>query len=363
VDNDGIQDVAVTAPLHDGASNVDAGSIFLVSASDLSGGTSSLSSVAFGEIRGDHANDYCGSGLAGAGDQDGDGDDDLWIGATGDNTGGDNAGAVFLVPGPLESGLAFVGSEQQAKLVGLDYFPSDVGSVLAPGDFDGDGLGDIAMGDKYEETLGYLSGAVFVVTGPVSGSISLDVADAKLLSNAGGDEFGTSLSSDGDFDGDGRDDLAVGAPNAGSGGEAYLFLGALSIGSWSGSGLTTATGTFVSDAAEVRGVGSGVASGGDFDNDGVPDVLIGAAESGALKQGAAFLATGVTSGTISLDEGGGGVAFRINGEAANDGLGAFLGFTGAIAPGSDQGVILSSSILNGPGAELGGSYLVWALDP
>jgi hypothetical protein len=181
-----------------------------------------------------------------------------------------------------------------------------------------------------------------------------------LNSNAGGDELGTALSG-GDFDGDGRDDLFVGAPEAGTAGEAYLLLGAPSVGSWSGDALIKASARFLSDAADVRGVGSGVAIGGDFDNDGVSDLLIGAAKSGALWQGAAFLVNGVTSGTLSLDKGGGNVIFRINGEAANDSLGASVGVTGAISTDSDQGVIISSSVLNGSGTELGGSYLIWTL--
>jgi hypothetical protein len=217
------------------------------------------------------------------------------------------------------------------------------------------------MGDRYEPTLGYLAGAVFLVTGPVSGSMSLDVADAKILSSEVGDELGASLSGKCDFNGDGLDDLVVGAPEAGMSGEAYLFLGTSSISTWSGSALKTATGTFVAGADDVRGVGSAAACGGDFDRDGMPEILVGAADSGALGQGAAFLVNSVASGTLSLDKGGGNVAFRLDGEAANDRLGAAVGFTGAIAPDSDEGVIISSSILNRSGKELGGSYLIWTL--
>jgi hypothetical protein len=359
LDGDGIEDIAVSAPLHN-APDVAAGSVYLVSASDIAPGSTSVDSVAWAEIAGDHQFDYCGTAIISAHDESGDGVDDLWIGASGTDSGGDTeTGSVFLVLGPLTGGKSVVGSHR-AELTGFGDATSDVGTVLAAGDYNGDGLTDVAIGNRYEFAPGYLSGAVFLVAGPASGSVSLGAADATLRPNGAGDAFGTSVSSDGDINGDGREDLVVGAPGANGTGEAYLFLGVSAITALSGNALALASQTYVSGAGDVTDVGSGVAVGGDFDDDGLSDTLIGASGSGKLGQGAAFLVTGPTlGGTVALDEGGGRVALRLDGKEANDALGSYVAFTGAVAGDANQGLLVSSSTLNTTATATGGSYLIW----
>jgi hypothetical protein len=286
--------------------------------------------------------------------------DDLWIGASGDDSGGEDVGSVFLLLGPVSGGTSFVDS-YGPELKGVDYDASDVGTILAAGDFDGDGISDVAIGDPYENSSGYMSGAVFLVAGPVSGDQSLSLADARILSTGDGDALGTSVSSQGDIDGDGRDDIGVGAPHADTTGQAYVLLGANEVHYLAGTARTLATETYVSGGADVRGVGSAIAIGGDLDADGSPDVLVGANATGGLAQGAAFV-TRHTAGTVALDTGSAAVALRVDGETANDGLGSQVGFTGSVATTVNDGLIVSSSSLNASASAAGGSYIVWAID-
>ncbi len=98
-----------------------------------------------------------------------------------------------------------------AKLVGEE--PRDwVGaSVSGAGDVDGDGHDDLLVGAPHQVGGGLRGGAAYLVLGPVTGSRDLGLADAKLLGEESSDYAGVSVSGAGDVDGDGHDDLLVGA--------------------------------------------------------------------------------------------------------------------------------------------------------
>ena len=108
-----------------------------------------------------------------------------------------------------------------AKLTGEATYDYAGYSVSGAGDVNGDGWDDLLVGADGEDFGGTVAGAAYLVLGPVSGTVDLGASDAKLSGEAGGDYAGVSVSGAGDVDGDGSDDLLVGALGA-----AYLVLGA-----------------------------------------------------------------------------------------------------------------------------------------
>jgi hypothetical protein len=219
--------------------------------------------------------DEFGSAFA-AGDFDGDGELDLAIGAPGEALGtGPRSGAVFVYTGTgvgLRPSLAL----DQSGL-GLNEWGDRFGESMVAADFNGDGFDDLAVGAPGEGFGPARSvGAVYLFLGSPVGLLPIDMLDQSALGrNEAGDLFASALAA-GDFDGDGRMDLAVGAPGEALGqqlaaGQVYLFRG-------------TATGLAPQLTLDQTGLGSseegdlfGAAlTSGDFDGDGYSDLAIGA---------------------------------------------------------------------------------------
>ena len=123
------------------------------------------------------------------------------------------------------------------------------GEAVAVGDFNGDGYVDVAAGVPGERTLGIAMGAVHVIYAHANGGIKIPPSDILISISSPGvpgtmaedDEFGAALAT-GDFNGDGKDDLAVGIPQrdfAGiaDSGEVRVFYG-------QAGGLDTTTSVF-----------------------------------------------------------------------------------------------------------------------
>lgn len=96
-------------------------------------------------------------------------------------------------------------------------------------DFDADGHGDVVVGVPGESAFGSLAGAAYLYYGPVSGSLTLGTATADVAfhGDTSGEQAGERLAGVPDVDGDGDDELLIGAPLWGSQdeGRAYLLLG------------------------------------------------------------------------------------------------------------------------------------------
>ena len=165
--------------------------------------------------------DVFGYGLA-WGDFDGDCFDDLAIGAFGEDVNGDsNAGAIHVVYG---SGVGISGAGSQflhrdvSGVAGVSTQNAFFGNEIAAGDFDGDGFDDVAVSAHRDTVGGVVSaGSVHIFYGSPGG---LSTIGDKIFSRSSlglpvvsGDYFGNSLAA-GDFDCDGRDDLAIGTPDA-----------------------------------------------------------------------------------------------------------------------------------------------------
>ena len=149
------------------------------------------------------------------------------IGAPGNDANGQDAGAAYLFLGSA-SGVP-PGDLSEADAIFLGDAEDDLAgsAVEEAGDVNGDGLADFLVGAPFHNG----AGAAYLVLGTVSGlpSMILTDANAKIIGEATLDGVGDSLSA-GDVNGDGYDDLLLGADDESTtgygAGAAYLVLGA-----------------------------------------------------------------------------------------------------------------------------------------
>jgi alpha-tubulin suppressor-like RCC1 family protein len=207
--------------------------------------------------------------------------DDILIGAY--NYGWDQTGKAYLIL------AASLGSDSEIDLSLADYsfngehtsaYAGD--SVSSAGDVDGDGLADILVGSDGYGPDAHSTGRAYVILGTSLGSTSeIDLADADYIfeGESSGDSLGESVSGAGDVDGDGLDDILVG--KFGNRGKAYLLLAASLDGS-STMDSSDADYSFVGES-DADKAGYSVATAGDVNGDGLPDIIIGAHGDGAGK--------------------------------------------------------------------------------
>ena len=143
-------------------------------------------------------------------------------GAEACNGGTSAVGAAYLVLGGASGELS--ASAAPITLRGTEPWGYAGHAVSPGGDADGDGLADVLVGAPGDWSEGVFEGAAYLVLGGVSGVVDLAAADAVTTGDARSDGFGASLAS-GDHDGDGRPDVAFGAPGTGSYGGASLRHG------------------------------------------------------------------------------------------------------------------------------------------
>ncbi len=175
----------------------------------------------------------CSTCLADGGDVNGDGYSDLWIGADSDDTIAANAGAAFLLHGPISaSGTVAAATDFTVRGVLASDF---VGRAVAgAGDVDNDGYDDLLVGGSGIDLPVSAGGATALFYGPVSGSASFTASGTVLF--PGGQtnsNSGSAVAGLGDVDADGFSDFMIGAPNAidtaygaTKVGAGYLFYGA-----------------------------------------------------------------------------------------------------------------------------------------
>ncbi|MDZ7860937.1 MAG: T9SS type A sorting domain-containing protein [Candidatus Krumholzibacteriota bacterium] len=162
---------------------------------------------------GEYQNDQFGISVSTAGDFNGDGYIDLVVGANLEDSGGDAAGRCYLYLGGMTPDsipdMTFTGST--ADRLGT--------RVAGGGDINNDGYDDIAV---YASGSSGDPGEVYIFLG----GCSLDgVPDAVLTGTKSGDRFGRGMSINGDINGDGCSDLIIGASEADSSGTVYIYFG------------------------------------------------------------------------------------------------------------------------------------------
>jgi hypothetical protein len=329
LDGDGRGDLVLGADGWDGAAT-DAGAAFLLSGP----ATGALTSAdALATIRGLDADGAVGTGVAGPGDFDGDGADDLLVGAPGVGASGTGAAAVFF--GPIAGDVDF-DAATAARITGVDAYDGLGGVVSGAGDTDGDGTGEILLGAAgVDGTAGVDAGAVYVFSALAAGTYAASTADVTFAGDAPGDALGIAVCGVGDIDADGYADILVGASAADVGSEtdagaAWIVLGTaagLPPGTISDVATALFTGATAGDA-----VGGAVAGGDDVNGDGYADLLVGATgyDTPAAEAGATFLVFGPVSGSHSLGSYAvaGDADAALVGELAGDGFGASVGVLG-----------------------------------
>jgi hypothetical protein len=291
INGDGTDDLIIGAYRGDPGGRGAAGETYVIYGGPSLPSTIDLSSTSAGlTVYGDDAYDWSGAAVA-AGDINGDGTDDLVIGAHGADPGGrDWAGESYAIYGgpSLPSTIDLDTTSADITVYGDDE--DDFSGVsLAAGDVNGDGTDDLIIGAPFSQPVPSASdppGKTHVVYGDSSlpSTIDLDAtsADLTVYGHDGGDHFGASVAA-GDTDGDGIEDLIVGAPRADSGwrasaGATYLIYGGLSLPSTIELDATAADLTVY---GEDEGDRSGLrVAAGDINGDGTEDLIIEAGTAG-----------------------------------------------------------------------------------
>lgn len=207
-----------------------------------------------------------GAAVAGLGDTNGDGFDDLIVGAPTTNTPAVEAGAAWVYYGSasgVDNSTTFLKSEYSNTRFGT--------SVAAAGDVNGDGFFDAVVGIPGWEIS--KSGAIAVYLGQPAGlQETYKQFHYGSLSDTG---FGTSVSGAGDLNGDGYSDLIVGSPDYSY---MQLKIGRFTVipGNYPGAnGPGTVTGWVAAGAVVMDQMGTSVSGAGDVNGDGFSDIIVG----------------------------------------------------------------------------------------
>ncbi|MDQ0462301.1 Ca2+-binding RTX toxin-like protein [Caulobacter ginsengisoli] len=389
VNHDGINDVIL------GASGADpdgggSGAVYVLYgknvavagafASDIA--TSSLTGTTGFQISGTNGGDGLGFSVS-SGDFNGDGIADILVGA---NQADGYRGAAYVIFGK-DTGVsgAFAGNIDVATLDGTNGFKMPAinsydyagTSVSNAGDINGDGIDDMLIGAMGLDANGSNSGGVYVVFGKNTGftaTVDLSTLNGangfRIAGLAAGDQSGISVSNLGDVNGDGIDDVIIGANGLTNNGGAFVLFGKNTAvdGNFASnvnvSTLTGTTGFRIDGELSGDNLGIRVAGTGDVNGDGINDFIIGATgkDDAGSNAGAAYVifggATVGSTGSVSLAGLDGTNGFQINGEAAGDNL-SRVGGWGDFNNDGAADILVATSFHDAGGNNAGATWIIY----
>ncbi len=247
--------------------------------------------------------DNAGIAISSAGDVNGDGYEDILIGAQNNDEGGNNAGKVYLFWGREQGWPRGVNLAQaDVSFVGEVEYDNAGIAVAYAGDVNGDGYADFLIGAPNNDERGENTGKVYLFFGKKGSwpkKIPLSQADMSLLGEQAGDNAGNALSFAGDVNGDGYADFLIGAKNNDGGGDnagkCYLVLGKAR--GWDRKVKLAFAASFIGEDRDDN-AGNALSYAGDVNGDGYDDFLIGAPanHTNGPESGKAYLILGRADG-------------------------------------------------------------------
>ncbi|MHA2247036.1 MAG: integrin alpha, partial [Candidatus Hodarchaeales archaeon] len=261
---------------------------------------------------GEDSHDHSGFAVAGAGDVNNDGFDDIVIGASGDEKGGNEAGQTYLILGrPTNQWQMNIDlAEANASFIGEDYDDRSGWSVAGVGDVNNDNFDDIVIGASGNKEGGSGAGKTYLILGRPTNQwrmeIDLAEANASFIGEESFDFSGIAVAGAGDVNNDSYYDILIGASANDEGGfgagQTYLILGRPTNQWQRDINLTEADASFIGeDFGDSSGIA--VAGAGDVNNDSFDDILIGASsdEEGGIGAGQTYLILGGLTNQWRMD--------------------------------------------------------------
>ncbi|MFH1533806.1 MAG: S-layer homology domain-containing protein [Nitrospirota bacterium] len=223
--------------------------------------------------------------VANIGDLNGDGVNDIAVGASGDDEGGTDRGAVHIhfmnTDGSIDSTVEINSSTANGPT--LDDSDLYGWSIADIGDLNGDGVNDLAVGSRFDDDGGTNRGAVHIhfmnTDGSIDSSVEINSSTANGPTLTDDDRYGISIANIGDLNGDGMQDLAVGAYTDDDGG---TNRGAVHIHFMNTDGTGAVLSTVEINDSTANGptlndsdyYGTSIANIGDLNGDGTNDLAV-----------------------------------------------------------------------------------------